>query len=72
MENMVLAAPTSMVPTAIGRTTLYQTENAAVAGSVVPMRRGKSGSKNNSSGISIHQAITPPATLTDASSGPMM
>ena len=34
MENMVLAAPTSMVPTAMGRTTLNQTELAATAGSL--------------------------------------
>src|SRR5580704_19714337 len=72
MEYMVLAAPTSMVPTAIGRTTLNQTVLAATAGSLVPMRRGRSGSKNNSSGIRIHQAMMPPETLMDESSGPMM
>src|SRR6202789_4564030 len=72
MENMVLAAPTSMVPTAMGRTTLNQTEFAATAGSLLPMRLGKSGSKNSSSGIRIHQAMMPPATLIDESSGPMM
>src|SRR6202051_3445677 len=53
IENMVLAAPTSIVPTAMGRTTLNQTELAATAGSLEPMRRGRSGSKNSSRGISI-------------------
>src|ERR1700722_9466112 len=72
IENMVLAAPTSMVPTAMGRTTLNQTELAATAGSLVPMRRGRSGSKNSSSGIRIHHAMMPPATLMEDSSGPMM
>ena len=41
-------------------------------GSLVPMRRGRSGSKNSSSGIRIHQATMPPATLMEASCGPMM
>src|SRR3984885_12869061 len=72
MENMVLAAPTSMVPTAMGRTTLNQTELAATAGSFVPMRLGRSGSKNSSSGISIHQGMMPPDTLMQESSGPMI
>src|SRR5271165_2063791 len=72
MEYMVLAAPTNMVPTAMGRTTLNQMELAATAGSLVPMRRGKSGSKNSSSGIRIHQAMIPPDTLMAESSGPMM
>src|ERR1700733_8144940 len=72
MENIVLAAPTSMVPTAMGRTTLNQTELAATAGSLVPMRRGRSGSKNSNSGMRIHQAMMPPATLMEESSGPMM
>src|SRR5580704_11801563 len=72
MENMVLAAPTSMVPTAMGRTTLNQTELAATAGSLVPMRRGRSGSKNSSSGMRIHQAMMPPEALMDESPGPMM
>src|ERR1700722_4949547 len=72
IENMVLAAPTSMVPTAMGRTTLNQTVLAATAGSLVPMRRGRSGSKNISSGMSIHQAMMPPATLMEESSGPMI
>src|ERR1700677_4337928 len=69
IENMVLAAPTSMVPTAMGRTTLNQTEFAATAGSLEPMRRGRSGSKNSSSGMRIHQAIMPPDTLMHESSG---
>ena len=59
MENIVFAAPTSMAPTAIGRTTLYQTVYAAMPGSLVPMRRGRSGSKNSSRGIKIHHAINP-------------
>src|SRR5580698_6873352 len=72
MENMVLAAPTSMVPTATGRTTLNQTELAATAGSFDPMRRGRSGSKNSRSGMRIHQAMMPPDTLMHESSGPMI
>src|SRR5260370_37526392 len=72
IENMVLAAPTNMVPTAIGRTMLYQTVYAAIPESLVPRRRGRSGSKNNSSGIKIHQATTPPATLMAANCDPIM
>jgi len=59
----------------MGRTTLSQTAPAITsqgASGAAPSRRGRSGSKNSNSGMSTHQAITPPAVLMAASRGPMM
>ena len=75
IENSVLHAPTSMVPTAMGRTTLYQTEyetTSQPAPCPTPRRCGRSGSKNSSSGMRTHHASTPPDAFTADSSGPMM
>ena len=75
--NRVYAAPTSMPPTAIGRTTNFhtgttrpiQSSPVAPAGSMAcscgPSRKMRSGTNSP-------QAKTPPEKLSAASSGPMM
>ena len=74
MEKSVWQAPTSMVPTAMGRTMLYQTvkEMTSQEAPATPSRCGRSGSKNSSSGIMTHQAMMPPEPLMAARRGPMM
>src|SRR5689334_9010128 len=63
IENIVLAAPTSMVPTAMGRMILSHTVYAITSGLLECMRFARSGSKNRRSGIKTHHANTPPETL---------
>src|ERR1700690_1912807 len=74
MENSVWQGPTSIVPTAMGRTMLYQTvkEMTSQEDPATPNRRGRSGSKKSSSGMMTHQAMMPPEPLIAARRGPMM
>ena len=81
MRNKVKQAPTSMPPTAIGRTMKLHTAPACpaqkpVSGIVVPAGANCATSvgppRNRMSGTSRPQAMTPPAKFSEARRGPMM
>ncbi len=74
MRKSVNDAPTSMPPTAIGRTMLYQVVPATSAQPPSPFTQGCNCGprKKTSSGTSSPQAKTPPAKFSAPSRGPMM
>ena len=81
MRNSVKHAPTSMPPTAMGRTMKLHTATDSpaqnpVSGMVVPAGANCATSvgppRNRISGTSRPQAMTPPAKFSEASRGPMM